>query len=74
MPTAEQLLAHVNASAALLDLPLDAARAQRVADHLGRTAGLAQLLDSASLTAHDEPAEIYCPAPFPLDTNNGAAP
>lgn len=65
MPTPEQLLAHVHASAELLGLPLDAARAQRVAEHLGRTAAMAQLLETAALLPHDEPAEIYCPAPFP---------
>jgi len=54
-------LAYVHASAALLGLPLDAARAQRVAAHLQRTASLAALLEQAALTPEAEPAEIYCP-------------
>ena len=44
-PTDADLLAYVEASAALLALPLEAARAQRVAQHLARTAALAALLD-----------------------------
>ncbi|MDZ4130273.1 MAG: hypothetical protein U1E02_39820 [Hydrogenophaga sp.] len=35
-----------------------------MATHLHRTAGLAALLDGFELAPHDEPAEIYCPAPF----------
>lgn len=63
--TEEQVLAYVRASAALQGLPLDAARAQRVAEHLIRTAHLAQLLDSVQMQVHDEIAEVYSPAPFP---------
>ena len=54
---------------AMLGLPLDAGRAQRVAAHLGRTAAMAQLLDDAPLGPEDEPAALYCPAPFPGDEN-----
>jgi hypothetical protein len=61
----EQALAYVHASAALQGLPLDAARAQRVAQHLLRTAHMAQLLECAPLEPDDELAEIYCPAAFP---------
>lgn len=65
--TDEQVLAYVNATAALLELPLDAARAQAVAAHLGRTAALARMLDAVAMGAEVEPAEVYCPAPFPLE-------
>jgi len=59
------ILAYVKASAALLALPLDEARAQAVAVHLGRTAAMARLLGEQSLAPEDELAEIYRPAPFP---------
>ena len=61
----ESLLGYVRSAAALLRLPLDDARAERVAAQLGRTAQLAQLLEAADLCEHDEPAELYRPAPFP---------
>ncbi len=60
-----RMLAYVETAAALLKLPLDAARTQRVALHLQRTAVLAALLEAVPLVAHDEPAEIYRPAAFP---------
>ncbi len=59
------MLAYVTAAARLVGLPLDATRAQSVAMHLGRTAAMARALESASLLPADEPAEVYCPAPFP---------
>ena len=59
--TDAEALAYTHASAALLGLPLDAARAQRVAAHLQRTALLAALLEQAALAPDEEPAEIYCP-------------
>ncbi|KRI01519.1 DUF4089 domain-containing protein [Curvibacter sp. PAE-UM] len=61
----EEVLAYVRATARALELPLDEARAQTVALHLGRTAALAQLLEAMPLGVEDEPAEIYRPAPFP---------
>jgi hypothetical protein len=57
-------LDYVKASAALLGVPLDEARAGRVAQHMERTAGLAALLEAADMAVEDEPAEIYSPAPF----------
>ncbi|MDP2415978.1 MAG: DUF4089 domain-containing protein [Hydrogenophaga sp.] len=59
----EQTLAYVRASASALALPLDEARAQRVAVHLQRTAAMAALLEAFELTPHDEPVALYCPAP-----------
>jgi hypothetical protein len=62
-----EMLAYVKATAALLELPLDEARAQAVALHLARTAAMARMLDAVPLAPADEIAEIYCPAPFPQE-------
>ena len=61
----EQLLDYVRASAVVLGISIDSAQARRVAVHLGRTAAMAQQLEQAGLGVVDEPAEIYCPLPFP---------
>lgn len=59
-------LAYVQAAAELLSLPMDGARAHAVAEHFERTAAMARLLEQALVLApHDEPAGLYCPAPFP---------
>ncbi len=58
-------LQYVKTTAEMLMLPLEDAQAARVAVHLQRTAAMVSLLDSAGLSAHDELAEIYCPAVFP---------
>jgi hypothetical protein len=55
------MLTYVQASAHLLGVPLDPARAQRVAQHLERTAAMAQLLADYPLTPDMELTEIYCP-------------
>ncbi len=60
-----ELLAYVDAAARLVGLQLDTARAKAVALHLGRTAALAQALEDVTLPVEDEPAEVYCPAPYP---------
>jgi hypothetical protein len=62
--TDEQTLAYVKAVAVVVGLPLDEAQIARVAVHLQRTAGLAATLEAIPLAPHDEPAELYCPAPF----------
>jgi hypothetical protein len=61
----DTIFAYVKASAALLDLSLDDAWAQRVTVHLSRTAGMVKLLESVPLGVENEPAEVYRPAPFP---------
>jgi hypothetical protein len=61
--------AYINATAALLALPLDAARTERVAEHLQRTAAMAALLEGADLAPHDELAEIYSPLAFPSNNH-----
>ena len=65
--TEDELLAYVRATAQLLQLPLSDGRAEAVALHLGRTAQLARMLDAAPLPAEQEIAQIFCPAPFPLE-------
>ena len=55
------VLNYVTSSAVLLGIPMNAARAARVASHLQRTAAMAALLDAANLSVEDELAEIYCP-------------
>lgn len=63
--TDEEVLSYVKASAVALGLTLDEARQQSVAVHLARTAALAAQLAALPLRVEDEPAEIYCPLPFP---------
>ena len=58
------VLNYVKSTAVLLGIPMDAARAARVASHLQRTAAMGALLDAANLSVDDELAEIYCPAAF----------
>ena len=70
----EQVLTYVKAAAAALDIPLDEARAARVAMHLGRTAAMARMLDQFALDVSDEPAEIYSPLPFPPAPAEDASP
>ena len=60
----ESTLTYVTSTAAMLSIPMDAGRAQRVAGHFQRTRAMAALLDSADLSIADELTEIYCPAPF----------
>ncbi len=62
-----EVLAYVTSAARMVRLPLDAQRAQAVATHLARTAAMAALLEAAPLSPEDEPAEVFCPAPFPKE-------
>lgn len=59
-------LRYVYASAHMLGLALDDARAQRVAAQLQRTAALAQQLEQRVLPPEAEPPEVYVPAPHVL--------
>jgi hypothetical protein len=61
--TEQDTLAFVQINAQALGIPLDEARAARVAAHLHRTFAMAQMLEGANLTPADEPAEIFCPKP-----------
>ena len=60
----QQVLSYVIAAAAALEIPLDDARAGRVAVHLGRTAAMASKLEQFDLDVSDEPAEIYSALAF----------
>ena len=59
--TDAQMVQYVQVSATVLGLPVDEARAVRVAAHLQRTAAMAQLLDGLDMPPELELAEIYCP-------------
>ena len=64
--TEDEVLDYVTATARMMGLPLDPARARAVALHLGRTVPIARAVEAAQLAPHDELVEIYCPAPFPV--------
>jgi hypothetical protein len=55
---------YARSACTLLGLNLAAADHAAVAAHLARNAQIAQLLGAVALSAADEPAEIYRPAPF----------
>lgn len=59
------ILQYVQTTAALIGIPMDDARAARVADHFGRTVAMAAALEAHPLPPDAEPAEVYRPAPFP---------
>jgi hypothetical protein len=63
--TDNDLLAYVKAGAALQGIPLTHQRAMAVAAHLRVAQGIAQTFQSDELFPDDEPAQLYCPAPFP---------
>lgn len=63
--TDQQLLAYAKASADVLGIPMDAARALRVAGYLQLSGQFAGQLDAVAMGPELEPAEVYCPAPFP---------
>ena len=60
-----EILNYVKAAAQAVALPLDAPRAQAVAQHMGRTLAIARQLEQAQLAPEHELVEIYRPAPFP---------
>ncbi|HVZ47015.1 MAG TPA: AtzG-like protein [Ramlibacter sp.] len=61
------LIEYVRAAATLAGIALDDTHVREVALHLSRTAAMARLLESSSSHSSNEPAEIYCPAPFPTE-------
>jgi hypothetical protein len=63
--TEDEVLSYVRATARIMNLPLDEARLQAVALHLGRTIAIARVVEAAPLAPHDELVEIFRPAPFP---------
>jgi hypothetical protein len=67
------VLNYVKAASALLELPLDAARAEAVALQLGRTMEMARQLEDFDIALGVETSEIFCPAPFPSHDEGGSA-
>jgi hypothetical protein len=65
--TEQEVLDYVKVAARMVQLSLDEARAQAVALHLGRSVAIAAAVEAAALAPHDELAEIFKPAPFPLE-------
>jgi Protein of unknown function (DUF4089) len=61
----DQALAYVRVAADMQGLVLDDTHAAAVASHLALAGGMAALLHAADLGCEDEPAQVYCPAPFP---------
>ena len=70
--TPAQALAYVRASAVALGIPMDDERLARVAGYLALSARFAALLDAADLGPEVEPAEVFCPAPFPPVSGHAA--
>lgn len=62
-----QVTGYVKATALALGIPLDEARAQAVALHFARTLAMARVLDQLPLAPEHEVAEVFRPAPFPLE-------
>jgi hypothetical protein len=62
-----EVLQYVKSAAIALGLPMDAARAEAVGQHLGRTVAMARVLENAPMAPADELAEIFRPAPFPAE-------
>jgi hypothetical protein len=60
-----EILDYVRATARFLALPLDEAQVERVSAHLARTRVLVAGLQALPLHDELEPAEVFCPAPFP---------
>ena len=64
--TDDDVLAYVKSSAMVQGIPLTEQRAAAVAAHLKVAHGIARIVQTVELTPHDELAQIYCPAPFPI--------
>jgi hypothetical protein len=71
--TEQETLHYVNATALAINLPLDAAQAQRVAEHLQRTFTIVAALKALPMLPEHEPAEIYRPAPWPTSSETKTA-
>jgi len=63
--TEAQAMAYASVSAEAMGVPMDEARVARVAFYLVLTSRLADVLDAQPLDVETDPAEVYCPAPFP---------
>lgn len=65
MMTEAQALAYASVSADAMGVPMNEARVARVAFYLVLTSRLADVLEAHPLGVEVDPAEVYCPAPFP---------
>lgn len=63
--TPEDVTAYVRHAAWFLDLRLDDAQAERVAQHLARTQAMVAMLRDVPLGPGEELAEVFRAAPFP---------
>ena len=63
---------YVRATARFLALPLDELQVERVAVHLARTQLMVAALQAEPLPDELEPAEVFCPAPFPPNDQEAA--
>ncbi len=59
------LLAYIKAGAAIQGVPLTHQRAVAVSAYFKVAQGIARTVQSGELLPEDEPAQLYCPAPFP---------
>ena len=66
------VLAYVQAASRFIELKLDDRRAHAVALQLGRTLLLARQLEAFPMALEEQPCAIYCPAPFPAETQGTA--
>ncbi len=64
-PVPTEITDYVRATARFLSLPLDEAQVLRVGTHLARTQRMVESLKAFDMDPEVEPAEVYCPAPFP---------
>lgn len=60
-----QAQGHARAVGATLGIPMDEGRVERVAFYLALTARIMGELERIPLGPEVEPAEVFCPAPFP---------
>ena len=69
-----QAQAHARAVGATLGIPMDEERVSRVAFYLALTARMVGDLEQVTAGPEVEPAEVFCPAPFPaIDPVDDAA-
>ena len=60
-----QAQAHARAVGATLGIPMDDERVSRVVFYLALTARMVDELERVTDAVEVEPAEVFCPAPFP---------
>ena len=61
----DQMLEYVKTASGLMGFKLELPQMERVAFHLKLASMIFQNLEGKNFAVHDEPAQVYCPAPFP---------